>query len=69
MRCSVMVFAGTGKGTFEKPIAYKITNERWGIAAGDLNGDHSLDLVVTNIVGYVSVLINDSTARCARRVG
>jgi hypothetical protein len=60
---SVMVFAGTGKGTFETPVTYKIAGAPWGIAAGDLNGDHSPDIAVTNLGGDVSTLINDGTGK------
>jgi FG-GAP-like repeat len=60
---SVMVFAGTGKGSFKTPITYKIAGAPWGIAAQDLNGDRSPDLAVTNLGGYVSVLLNDGTGK------
>jgi len=65
---SVMVFAGTGKGTFKTPVTYKIAGSPWGIAAGDLNGGHSPDLAVTNISGYVSVLLNDGTGHFKKPV-
>ncbi len=65
---SVTVFAGTGKGTFKKPVTYKIAGSPWGIAAGDLNGDHRPDLAVTNISGYVSVLLNDATGKFLKPV-
>jgi hypothetical protein len=63
-----MVFAGTGKGTFRKPVTYKLPNSPWGIAAGDLNADHAPDLAVTNISGYVSVLLNDGTGHFQKAV-
>jgi hypothetical protein len=56
---SVMVFAGTGKGTFKTPVTYKIAGAPWGIAAGDLRGDPHPDLAVTNLTGSVAVLLND----------
>jgi len=65
---SVMVFVGTGKGTFKTPVTYKIAGSPWGIAAGDLNGGHSPDLAVTNISGYVSVLLNDGTGHFKKPV-
>jgi len=65
---SVMVFFGTGRGTFEKPVTYKITGSPWAVAAGDLNGDHHPDLIVTNIDGYVSVLMNDGTGKFLKPV-
>jgi hypothetical protein len=65
---SVMVFFGTGKGTFKKPLTYKIADSPWAVAAGDLNGDHQPDLAVTNISGYVSVLLNDGTGKFLKPV-
>jgi hypothetical protein len=65
---SVMVFAGTGKGTFNTPVTYKIAGSPWGIAAGDLNADHSPGLAVTNIEGYVAVLLNDGTGHFGKPV-
>jgi hypothetical protein len=65
---SVMVFVGTGKGTFRKPATYKIAGAPWGIAAGDLNGDQSPDLAVTNLGGDVSTLINDGAGKFLKPV-
>jgi len=65
---SVMVFVGTGKGTFQKPITYKIAGAPWGIAAGDLNADHIPDLAVTNLGGFVSILLNDGTGHFLKPV-
>jgi hypothetical protein len=65
---SVMVFFGTGKGTFEKPAIYKIAGSPWAVAAGDLNGDHHPDFAVTNINGYVSVLLNDGSGKFGKPV-
>jgi hypothetical protein len=62
-RGDVKVFFGTGKGTFGKPETYKLTGEPGGVATGDLNGDGSPDLAVTNIAGYVTVLLNDGTGK------
>lgn len=58
---NVMVFFGTGRGTLGKPMLYPLKNTPSAIAAGDLNGDQHPDLAVTNIDGYVSVLLNDGT--------
>ncbi len=65
---SVMVFLGTGKGTFKKSATYKISGSPWAVAAGDLNGDHHPDFAVTNISGYVSVLLNDGTGKFEKPV-
>ena len=56
---NVKVFLGSGNGTLKKPATYKLPGMPYGIAAGDLNGDHRPDLAVTNLAGYVSVLLND----------
>jgi hypothetical protein len=65
---SVTVFVGTGKGTFKKPITYKLAGSPWAVAAGELNGDRNPDLAVTNISGYVSVLLNDGTGHFQKPV-
>ena len=61
---NVMVFLGTGKGTFKKPTTYKLTGGPALITAGDLNGDHHPDLVVGQFEkGDVAVLLNDGTGK------
>jgi hypothetical protein len=61
---SVMVFFGNGDGTLEKPTVYRLPNEPYGLAAGDLNGDGYPDLAVTEITGNsVAVLLNDGTGK------
>jgi hypothetical protein len=65
---SVMVFRGTGKETFKKPATYKVDYSPWAITAGDLNGDGHPDLAVTNIAGFVSVLMNDDTGKFGKPV-
>jgi len=57
---NVMVFFGKGDGTFNKPAIYKLPAP-YGIAAGDLNGDHHPDLVAT---GW-----NDSTVAILMNTG
>jgi hypothetical protein len=56
---SVMVFLGNGDGTFRTPTVYKLPGGPFGIAVGDLNGDHHPDLVVTQFDGEsVAVFMN-----------
>jgi hypothetical protein len=57
---NVMVFFGKGDGTFKKPAVYNLPAP-YGIAAGDLNGDHHPDLVAT---GW-----NDSTVAILMNTG
>jgi len=62
---SVMVFFGKGDGTFGKPTTYKLPGTH-GIAAGDLNGDHLPDLVVTESQGSVAILMNTGGGKFKR---
>jgi hypothetical protein len=43
----VLIRFGLGDGTFGPVVRYNVGGEPWGIAAGDLNGDGHLDLVVS----------------------
>jgi len=56
---AVMVFFGDGHGRFGKPVIYKLPGAPHGLAVGDLNGDGSPDLVVTqDAASSVTVLMN-----------
>jgi hypothetical protein len=56
---SVMVFLGKGNGKFAKPTTYNVSGGPFSIVAGDLNGDHHPDLVVTQFDGQsVAVFMN-----------
>jgi FG-GAP-like repeat/Abnormal spindle-like microcephaly-assoc'd, ASPM-SPD-2-Hydin/FG-GAP repeat len=58
------VFAGNGDGTFQEPgTPYKAVSETSYVAVGDFNGDHKIDLAITDF-GYddVVVLLNTGVA-------
>ncbi len=65
---SVMTFFGDGHGKLRARTTYKMFGGPFGIAAGDLNGDHSPDLALTNLGGYVSILLNDGTGHFLKPV-
>ena len=57
---SVTICEGNGDGTFSVADNITVGNEPFGIAAGDLNGDGEIDLVVTNAQdGTISVLLGN----------
>jgi FG-GAP-like repeat len=66
----VMVFFGDGHGRLNKPTKYGMgTTGPAGIAAGDLNGDHSPDLAVAEVHrGSVAVFLNDGTGHFGKPV-
>jgi FG-GAP-like repeat/FG-GAP repeat len=68
----VSVLIGNGDGTFQAPVQYMSGLVPQAIAAGDMNGDGNVDLVVANdgygiIAGDVSVLLGngDGTFKAA----
>jgi hypothetical protein len=68
---NVKVFFGTGKGTLKKPATYNLPGHTipYGIAAGDLNEDHSPDLAVAEDgAGSVAVFLNDGTGHFLKPV-
>jgi hypothetical protein len=64
---NVMVFFGTGKGTFGKPMTYPVPGLPAGIAAGDLNGDHHPDIAIAN-GGFVSILLNTGNGHFSKQI-
>ena len=66
---SVMTFFGDGHGKLGGRTTYKMSGGPFGIAAGDLNGDHSPDLAVAQDTGgSVAVLMNDGTGHFLKPV-
>ncbi len=64
---NVMVFFGTGKGTFGKPTTYKVPGLPGSIAAGDLNGDGHPDIAIAN-GGFVSILLNTGNGHFSKQI-
>jgi hypothetical protein len=57
---SVTVFIGNGTGAFAPGVSYETGTCATGVAAGDLNGDNKLDLVVGNYcANSISVLLGN----------
>jgi hypothetical protein len=64
---SVMTFLGDGHGKLKDRRTYKLAGRPFGVAAGDLNGDHSPDLAVADVKGGAAfILLNDGTGRCKK---
>jgi hypothetical protein len=55
------VLLGNGDGTFQKPKILRVTFGPLGVAAGDLNGDGNVDLVITvdAIASYLYVYLGN----------
>jgi hypothetical protein len=55
---SVNILLGNGDGTFGLPTAFPVGNFSSGVVAADFNGDHKVDLAVSNTMSSsVSVLL------------
>jgi len=66
---SMMTFFGDGHGKLGDRKTYKMAGGPFGIAAGDLKGDHSPDLTVTQFDnGSVAVFVNDDTGHFLKPV-
>jgi hypothetical protein len=56
----VTVQLGKGDGTFQAPIETQVSSLPYGVAVGDFNGDHILDLAVVNVgADTVSILLGN----------
>jgi hypothetical protein len=58
---SLSLLTGDGAGNFADAQLFKVAAKPTAIAAGKLNGDASLDLVVTHSNGTLSVLLGNGT--------
>lgn len=59
---TVMVFPGTGTGTFNSPLTFPVGTGPTAMVAANFNSDKKLDLaVVNNTASSVSILMNSST--------
>jgi len=57
---TVSVLLGNGDGTFQAKTDFQVGNQPFGITAGDLNGDGTVDLATANYLdGTVSVLFGE----------
>jgi len=66
---SVMTFFGDGHGEFHGRRTYRLPGRPFGIAVGDVNGDHHPDLAVTQVAnGTVAVFLNDGTGHFQKPV-
>jgi len=66
---SVMTFFGDGHGEFHGRRTYRLPGRPFGIAVGDVNGDHHPDLAVTQVAnGTVAVFLNDGTGKFLKPV-
>jgi hypothetical protein len=66
---SVMTFFGDGHGKLQDRKTYNLAGRPFGVAAGDVNGDHHPDLAVTQVAqGTVAILINDGAGKFLKPV-
>ncbi len=56
---SVSVLRGVGDGTFGVSTSVYVGGSPWRLVMPDLNGDGSLDVIVTDLNGYIGVLLNN----------
>ncbi|MGO4884880.1 MAG: FG-GAP repeat domain-containing protein [Bryobacteraceae bacterium] len=56
--CSISILFGNGDGTFQAPVSYEQNGKLSYLAAGDLNGDGTPDLVTINPEDGVELLLD-----------
>jgi hypothetical protein len=64
---TIKVLLNSGGGAFAPAVSFLAGSSPYRIAAGRINADNSMDLVVANENGFVNVLINSGTGSFSNR--